>query len=117
MGAGFAFQQAGMSRRVWMHLAADAFAIFALCAHEFVVQLETEPETARGSEVVAEAQIVFGRVAAAAFFHIRELGRGNAGHAGDFRLGDVPNVEGFAQGFREEVHQRQQVFVSFHGHQ
>ena len=94
-----------------LDLTFDSFAIFACGAHEFVVQLEAEPEAGRCSEVAAEAQVVFRRAAAAGFFHVGQVGRRNAGHARDFRLGDIPLVEGFAKGFREEVYQRQQVFV------
>jgi hypothetical protein len=38
------FRISGASRRMWLELALDAFAIFALGADEFVVQLEAEPE-------------------------------------------------------------------------
>ena len=41
------FRISGASRRMWLELALDAFAIFALGAHEFVVQLEAEPEAGR----------------------------------------------------------------------
>ena len=106
-----------VSRRMRLDFAFDPFAILARGAHQFVVQLEAEPEAGRGAEVAAEAQVVFRGAAAAGFLHVGQVGGRDAGHAGDFRLGDVPLVERFAEGFREEVYQRQQVFVWFHGRQ
>jgi hypothetical protein len=55
---------------MWLHLAADAFTILALRAHQFIVQLEAEPEAGRGAEVAAEAQIVFRRAAASDLFSV-----------------------------------------------
>ena len=55
-------------------LAADSLSVLALGPHELEIQLETQPEARRGSEVAAQAQIVFRRAAAAAFFHVRQVG-------------------------------------------
>jgi len=77
------FNISGISRRMRLDLALDSFAILARGTHEFVVQLEAEPEAGRGSEVTTETQIVFRRAATAGFFHIGEVRRGNSGHAGD----------------------------------
>lgn len=61
-----------------LDLACDPFAIFAFGTHQFEIQLEAEPEAGGGTEVAAEAQIVFWHAAAAALFHVREMGRGKA---------------------------------------
>ncbi len=41
---------------MWLDFALDSFSIFAFGAHQIVVELEAEPEAARGSEIAAEAQ-------------------------------------------------------------
>ena len=58
---------------MWLDIALDSFAIFALGAHQIVVELEAEPEAGRSSEVATEAQVVFRRAAAAGFFHVGEM--------------------------------------------
>ena len=105
----------GISGRVRLHFTTDSLSILALGPHEFVIQLEPQPEARRGSEVAAQAQVVFRRAAAAAFFHVRQMGGGNPRHSRDFRLRDAPFFQGFAERFCEEIHQRDQLGGSFHG--
>lgn len=104
-----------VSSRMRLHFPADPVAALALGAHEFVVELQAQPKAWRGAEVSAEAQIVFGGAATAAFLHVGEVGRGNAGHTGDFGLRDIPFVQGFAKRLGKKVHQGKEVFLAFHG--
>ena len=48
-------------RRVRLDLTFDAFAVVAGGPHQFVGQLEAEPDSGRGSEVASEAQVIFRR--------------------------------------------------------
>ena len=103
------------SSGMWLHFAVDEFAAFACGAHQFEVELQAQPEAGRGAEVAAEAQVVFGCATPLRFLHVGEVGRGDACHAGNLGLRDVPLVQGFAECFGEEVHQGKQFFLSFHG--
>lgn len=98
-----------------MDFFADGFAFIPVGAHEFVVELEIHPHAGVDAEEGAQAQIVFGGAAAFALFHLGEVGRGNAAAAGDFRLGQVGFLKRFAEGFGEEVEQRDELRFLFHG--
>ena len=73
-GQGTYFNISGISSRVRLHLSVDSLTLLALGPHQFVIQLETQPKAGRGSEVAAQAQIVFRRAAATALFHVRQMG-------------------------------------------
>ena len=88
-----------ISSRVRCDLAAYLLSVLALGPHEFEIQLETQPEARRGSEVAAQTQIVFRRAAAAAFFHVRQMGRGNPRHPRDLRLRGRPIRPRFREAF------------------
>ena len=93
------------SSGMWLHFAVDEFAAFACGAHQFEVELQAQPEAGRDAEVAAEAQVVFGCATAPGFLHVGEVRLGNACHAGNLGLRNVPLVQGFAECFGEEIHQ------------
>ena len=98
-----------------MDFLADGFAFFAVGAHEFEVELEVDPHAGGDAEEGAQAQIVFGGAAAFALFHLGEMGRGDSAAAGDLGLGEVGFLKRFAEGFGEEVEQRDELRFLFHG--
>ena len=95
---------------------ADAlFTHLALGAHELVVELEVHPHAGGDAEEGAEAQVVFGRAAAFALFHLGQVRRGDAATAGDFGLGQIRFLQCFAERFSEKVEQRDGLRFLFHG--
>lgn len=63
------------------------FAFFAVCAHEFAVELEVHPHAGGDAEGGAQAQVVSRVAAAFALFHLGEVGTGRIPQAfrGGFR--------------------------------
>lgn len=104
----------GFSCRRGLDFFADGFAFLALGAHEFVVELEPEPEAGGGAEIAAKTEIILRCASTAGLFHVREVRGGDACNTRNFRLGNAPFIDGLAKGFREEIHQGYELIVLFH---
>lgn len=74
------------------------FALFAVRAHELVVELKIHPHPGGDAEESAQAEVILGSASALALFHLREMGRGNPVAAGDLGLGQAGFLKGFAEG-------------------
>ena len=99
------FDISGISRcSPGLHFLADGFALFAVGAHEFVVELEIHPHA--GGDP---------KTAAFALLHLGEVGRGNSAAAGDLRLRQAGFLVLSAEGLGEEVEQRDGLRFLFHG--
>ena len=108
------FKTDGASCGGGLDFLADGGTLFPFGTHEFVIELEIHPHARCDSEVIAEAEIVFGGAAALALFHLSEVGCRDSAAAGDLGLRQAGFLQGFPESLGEEVEQGNPGGLRFH---